>query len=106
MASLTRGSRLLFVVCLQVLLHVVGAGELFLAACESAVNSFLSGVDLGVARGVARGSKCLFAAVAVAIATWVALAGPVGHGRCGGLVGEVIVKGCGARALGVGCGLG
>lgn len=59
---------------LKVLLHVVGSGELLLAAVESALNSLLGSVDLGVTRGMTRSGEGLLATVAVAVAARVSLA--------------------------------
>lgn len=71
---------LVLVVCLQVLLHVVGAGELLLAAGKGALNSLFGSVNLGVARRMAGCGKRLVAAVRVAVAAWVALGWALGDG--------------------------
>lgn len=53
---------------LEVLLHVVGARELFGAPLERAWDRFLGRVDLGMPRCVARRGERLLAPVAIPIA--------------------------------------
>lgn len=73
--------RLGLVMSLKVLLHVVGARELFVAARVGALHALLGCVDLGVPRRVARRCKGLLAAVAVAEAARVALRRALWCGR-------------------------
>lgn len=58
---------------LEMLFHVVYAGELLGAAAEGTFEAFPGDVDLGVARGMARGREGLFAADIVVVAAVVAL---------------------------------
>lgn len=78
----SRATRLVLVVRLEVLLHVVGPGKLLLAARKGALDSLFGSMNLGVARGMARGSECLLAAMRVAEAARVALGRAIlaGHG--------------------------
>lgn len=101
-----RGTALILVVSLEVLLHVVGTGKLLLAARKSALDSLLGGVDLGMARGVARGGECLFASVSVAVPAGVPLSGSLGNGRRPRLANHLSVVGGRAAAVGVGSLLG
>lgn len=55
------------------LFHIVGTSELFVAAIKLAGDGFLCRMDLGMARGVAGGRKCLGAAVFFTVTAWVAL---------------------------------
>lgn len=73
----------------EVLLHVVGPGELLGAPLERAWHGFLGRVDLGVARGVPRRGEGLFAAVRVLVAARVALGGFVARGHARDALGVV-----------------
>jgi hypothetical protein len=79
------GSRLVLEVCLEMLLHVVGTGELLGAALEAARDGLFGRVNLGMPRGVPRRGERLLAAVRVPVAAGEALAGPLaGVNACGG----------------------
>jgi hypothetical protein len=68
---------------LKMLLHVVGTGELLLAAGVGALDSLLGSVNLGVARGMARGCEGLLTAMSLAVAAGIPLSGSL-HGAGGG----------------------
>jgi len=68
------------------LLHVVGACELLGAALERAGDRLFSGVDLGMPGSVTGCGEGLLAAMAVPIPARIALAGPLGGNRAGGIV--------------------
>lgn len=77
-AMAARAARLVLVVGFQVLLHVVGSGELLVAARECALDRLFRRVDFGVARGMARGGEGLFASMALTVAAGIALDGALG----------------------------
>ena len=83
----------------EVLLHVVGASELFVAAGKGALDSLLGSMDLGVSGGMARRRECLLAPVAITVAARIALASAL-RSR-GGVAGVVVIR-VGATALDVG----
>jgi hypothetical protein len=75
------GSGAIFVVLVvgfEVLLHVIGASEFFLAAGKGARDALFCSVDFGVARCVTRGCEGLFAAVGVPVAAGITFSSSIG----------------------------
>lgn len=90
---------------LQVLFHIVGSGELLLAARIRTLDCLFGGVNLGVPRGVAGCGKRLFAAMRVSVAARVSLGGTVRGTRCSG-GGRIVIIRCCSTAVNVGGALG
>lgn len=89
-----RASGLVLEVGFQMLLHVVGSGELLVASRILAMDCLFRCVDLGVARSVTRGGEGLFAPMKVTVAAGVPLDGALGDTRCSGAV--LFARGWGA----------
>jgi hypothetical protein len=71
---------------LEMLLHVVGTGELFGASGKGALDRLLGGVNFAVPRRMTRGREGLFTSMALAIAARISLASCSGWavpGNCG-----------------------